>query len=176
MPGPVFRSNDRVALRTVEESDLDFLRETSNHPDVRRNVGNSAPHDALATREEFERKSTDDDTAEFLVCVEDERVGVVGLYDVRDGWGRAETGYYLHPDHWGNGYATDAVRLVCEYGFRERRLNKVAGRTFAFNEASGRVLEKVGFECEGRLRREAFERGTYVDLLYWGLLAEEFEA
>ncbi|MWG33300.1 GNAT family N-acetyltransferase [Halomarina oriensis] len=174
MAGATFLVGDSVELRTVEEDDLDFLRETTNHPDVRRSVGNSAPTNAHAEREWFESMSTDDD-AQFLVRADGERVGTVGLHEFRDGWGRAEAGYFFHPDHWGNGYATEAVELVCGYGFRERRLNKVAARTFAFNEASGRVLEKVGFQHEGTLREEAFEQGEYVDLEYWGLLAEEYE-
>jgi RimJ/RimL family protein N-acetyltransferase len=172
MPGATFLVGDRVELRTVEESDLEFLQETTNHPDVRRNVGSSAPTNGYAEREWFEAMSTDDD-AQFLVWVDGDRVGTVGLHDVRPGWGLAETGYFFHPDHWGNGYATEAVDLLCAYGFRERRLNKVAARTFAFNEPSSRVLENVGFQQEGTLRSEAFEGGEHVDLLYWGLLASE---
>ncbi|MFC5970296.1 GNAT family N-acetyltransferase [Halomarina salina] len=174
MSGATFLGGDRVELRTVEADDLDFLRETTNHPDVRRNLGSSTPTNGHAEREWFERMSADDD-AQFLVWADDERVGTVGLHDFRPGWGLAETGYFFHPDHWGNGYATEALELVCGYGFRERRLNKVAARTFAFNEASGRVLEKVGFSQEGTHRNEAFERGEHVDLLYWGLLVDEFD-
>lgn len=174
MPGATFLVGDRVELRTVEAADLDFLRECTNHPKVRRNVGSSRPTNGYAEREWFEAMSTDDD-AQFLVWADGERVGTVGLHDFRPGWGLAETGYFFHPDHWGSGHATEAVDLLCAYGFRERRLNKVAARTFAFNEASGRVLEKVGFRREGTLRNEAFEDGEYVDLLYWGLLAEEFD-
>lgn len=174
MPGATFLVGDRVELRTVEEADLDFLQETTNHPDVRQNVGSSTPTNAFAEREWFESMSTDDDV-QLLVWADGERVGTVGLHDFRPDWGLAETGYLFHPDHWGQGYATAAVDLLCAYGFRERRLNKVAARTFAFNEGSGRVLEKVGFQREGTLRNEAFERGEYVDLLYWGLLADESE-
>jgi RimJ/RimL family protein N-acetyltransferase len=172
MSGALFLDGDRVELRTVEESDLQFLQETTNHPAVRRNVGSSTPTNAHGEREWFEAMSTDDDV-QLLVWAAGERVGTVGLHDVRSDWGLAETGYLFHPDHWGNGYATEAVELLCRYGFRERRLNRVAARTFAFNEASGRVLEKVGFTHEGTHRDEAFEDGEHVDVLYWGLLAEE---
>ncbi|MFD1512174.1 GNAT family N-acetyltransferase [Halomarina rubra] len=172
--GPLFLAGDRVELRTVEEDDLDFLQECTNRPDVRQNLGSSRPTNGHAEREWFESTSTDED-AQFLVWADDERVGTVGLHRFHPDWGLAETGYFFHPDHWGNGYATEAVDLVCRYGFRERRLNKVAARTFEFNEASGRVLENVGFQREGTHRKEAFERGEHVDVLYWGLLAEAFD-
>lgn len=54
-----------------------------------------------------------------------------------------------------------------DYGFRERRLNKVAARTYATNAASERVLEKAGFERGATLEREAFVEGAYVDVNCW---------
>jgi RimJ/RimL family protein N-acetyltransferase len=79
------------------------------------------------------------------------------------------------PSAWGNGYATDALREICRYGFDERRLNKVVARAYETNPASNRVLEKVGFEQEGTFRQEAFVRGEFVDIHRYGLLAAEFE-
>lgn len=77
---------------------------------------------------------------------------------------------------WLDSHDDDNVRLLaCGYAFRERRLNKVHEGVYAVNPASARVLEKVGFQQEGTLRQHAFVDGEYVDVLYYGLLAEEFE-
>jgi RimJ/RimL family protein N-acetyltransferase len=118
----------------------------------------------------------DDDNVHLLVCVDGEPVGSTGLFVDRPTWGTAEVGYSIAPSHWDNGYATDALRQLCGYAFEERRLHKVVARSYETNPASSRVLEKVGFEQEGVLRREAFVQGEYVDLHRYGLLAEEFDS
>ena len=104
-----------------------------------------------------------------------ERVGTIGLHDVTATHGNGEVGYFFAPDAWGNGYATDATRTVVEYAFGERRLQKVYARAFAFNDASQRVLEKVGFEREGVHRDQVFVDGEFVDVYRFGVLAGEWE-
>lgn len=102
-------------------------------------------------------------------------MGIVGLDDPHPAWGTAEVGYFVDPDHWGNGYATDAVRTVCRYAFGERRLGKLYGHVFETNPASARVMEKVGFVREGVHRGQAFLDGERVDILRYGLLADELD-
>lgn len=65
--------------------------------------------------------------------------------------GTVELGYWIARPHWGLGYATEAVRAMVEiarHSLRRRRL--IAGH-FIDNPASGRVLEKAGFQPSGRL-------------------------
>ncbi|WP_435156498.1 GNAT family N-acetyltransferase [Haladaptatus sp. DFWS20] len=81
----------------------------------------------------------------------------------------------MSPDEWGNGYATAAVELLTEYGFNDRRLEKVWASVYAHNEASARVLEKAGFEHEAVHRKEAFVNGDRVDIHYYGLLRDEWQ-
>jgi [ribosomal protein S5]-alanine N-acetyltransferase len=86
----------------------------------------------------------------------------------------AEIGYELSPDHWGHGYATEAVRAILRFGFEELGLHRITAWTVADNAASARVLAKVGFALEGRLRdRESF-KGRYWDVLVFGMLAEDW--
>jgi [ribosomal protein S5]-alanine N-acetyltransferase len=86
----------------------------------------------------------------------------------------AEIGYELSPDHWGHGYATEAVGAILRFGFEDLGLHRIAAWTVADNAASARVLAKVGFTLEGRLRdRESF-KGRYWDVLVFGILAEEW--
>ncbi|MCH7945300.1 MAG: GNAT family N-acetyltransferase, partial [Armatimonadetes bacterium] len=62
-----------------------------------------------------------------------------------------DIGYELAPDHWGNGYATEALREVVRYGFEELRLNRLQAWAYEPNKASQRVLEKAGFTHEGTM-------------------------
>lgn len=172
MPGPVFREGDVVELRTVEEEDVGFLQTVVNHPRVRPGVEQTGPLNRQQERAWIE--SAAEEGFHFLVCDDGTPVGVVGLDDPVETWGLAEVGYMIHPDHWDDGYATDAVRELCGYAFEERRYNKLTARAYETNPASRRVLEKVGFTQEGQFRAEAFVGGEFVDVYRYGLLADEW--
>lgn len=174
MPGGVFLRDDRVVLRTIEDEDVDFLQRMINDPRVRGGLSTCEPLDRDDEREWVESIG-DGGGIHLLVCVDGDPVGTVGLRAIHDGWGTAEIGYWLAPDHWGEGYATAAATLVTEYAFAERRLAKLWARVVATNSGSRRVLERVGFEEEARLREHAFVDGERVDVYRYGLLASEFD-
>jgi RimJ/RimL family protein N-acetyltransferase len=83
---------------------------------------------------------------------------------------RAEIGYWLAKPYWGRGIMTGVVKRLCELGFSEFRLIKIIAHVFAGNLASARVLEKVGFEQEGYLRKHHFKDGRYLDARLFGLV------
>lgn len=173
MPGSVFLDGEQVTLRTVEEDDLEFLQRNMNDASVRRSIGFAAPINAAQEQEWFERMSEGDDIS-LLICADEEPVGTIGLSDINETWGRAEVGYWVTPDAWGEGYATEATELLVGYGFDQRRLNKVIAHAYDFNAGSRRVLEKAGFTEEGVHREEAFVNGEFVDVHRYGLLAREW--
>lgn len=118
-----------------------------------------------------------DDTLALLVCADDRRVGFVYLVRERpndDTYRRAELAYWVTPDEQGNGYATDAAETALAHGFDRLGLHKVTAKAFASNDASRRVLEKLGFVREGVFREEAFVDGTFLDVVRYGLLADEW--
>jgi RimJ/RimL family protein N-acetyltransferase len=173
MPSPVFLEGETVTLHPVEDSDTEFLQRLVNDPQIRRGIGATDPVSLVEEREYVESVGEDEGT-QFLVRAAGERVGTIGLHDITPTNGNGEVGYFFAPGAWGNGYATDATRTVTEYAFGERRLHKVYARAFAFNDASQRVLEKVGFEQEGLHRDQVFVDGEYVDVYRYGVLAGEW--
>lgn len=90
--------------------------------------------------------------------------------------GTAEVGYAIHPDHWGNGFATEAVAPLTRYAFGERRLEKLAATVYEHDPASMRVLEKAGWHEEAVLEREAFVGGDRVDLHRFAAHADGWES
>ncbi|GCF12364.1 N-acetyltransferase [Haloarcula mannanilytica] len=176
MPGPVFLRGETVALRTIEDEDVPFLQETVNDPAVRHGLSASQPMTEQAEREWLESETgLESENVHLLVCVDGERVGTVGLMAVTTQPGNAEIGYFLSPEAWGNGYATDAVRTVVDYAFQARRLHRVYAKVLAGNDGSQRVLEKAGFEREGTLRDHWFRDGRHEDVYLYGLLADELD-
>jgi RimJ/RimL family protein N-acetyltransferase len=173
MPESVFLRGDRIDLRPIEEADLPLLVEQLNHPDVWRTLRTREPKNQRQEREWWEGLDERDGVT-LLVAADGDPVGTVGLDDVDANWGTAEVGYAIHPDHWGNGYATEAVALVTRYAFEQRRLEKLAAEVYGHNPASRRVLERNGSREEGRMREHTLHRGERVDVVTHGLLAGEW--
>lgn len=80
------------------------------------------------------------------------------------------------PEDWGKGYGTDAMRIILKYAFTELNLRHVSLNTFEYNPRAIRSYEKAGFCHEGRVRKYLNRNGRRWDLLYMGILYEEWKA
>ncbi|MFB6360029.1 MAG: GNAT family N-acetyltransferase [Halobacteriales archaeon] len=174
MPGAVFLEGDRIELRTVEEGDIDFLQTGMNHPEIRPYAGADTPSNRRRFEQERFDRLTDDDVMHILVWNGSTRLGEVSLapIDERRGW--ANLGYWIHPDHQGEGYATEAARVAVAHGFDELRLHRISATIVAENEASKRVVEKLGFVHEGTKRDDAYLAGEHVDREVYAALSDEW--
>jgi RimJ/RimL family protein N-acetyltransferase len=175
MPGPAFVRGDSIDLHAVAEEDIEFLVRGRNHPDVRRWLPRSRPHSAASARESYE-SSADGDSPDtgFVVCADGSPVGFLTLFFLDEDSGRGLISAWFTPDAQEQGYGTEAVGLLVEYAFAERRLNRVGAGARADNERSRATLETLGFTQEGREREFYYLDGEYVDRVSYGLLAEEW--
>ena len=83
----------------------------------------------------------------WLVHCQDECIGFAGFLDAE----AAPTLIYgIHPDFWGQGYATEAARAVLDYGLKTLNLPKVNADVDEPNTASVRVLQKLGMQQVNR--------------------------
>lgn len=88
---------------------------------------------------------------------------------------QAELGWILHPDHTGHGYATEAVRELLRYCFQDLGVRRVTAVCFLDNEASWRLMERVGMRREQHGVRDALHRsGRWLDSVSYALLADEW--
>ena len=190
MPGPPFLAGEAVDLRTFEEEDVAFVRDSVNDARVWPSLGGQVtPTNLAQERRFFETESHDDDTIKFVVTrrggggTEDaeqasedatvgERVGMVELNEIDWDRGRAEVAFWIAPEHQSAGHGRDALVPLIDYAFDQLRLHKLVAEAFASNEASTRLLESVGFEREGRLREEEYVDGEWIDVIRYGLLAD----
>jgi ribosomal-protein-alanine N-acetyltransferase len=108
----------------------------------------------------------------FAIAINDDVVGGIGVEigDPRSLSGSdhcAEIGYWLGESFWGWGIMSEAVPALTEWAFAELHLVRLHAAVYARNPASARILEKAGYEYEGRLRARYFRDGEYIDgLLY----------
>jgi RimJ/RimL family protein N-acetyltransferase len=88
----------------------------------------------------------------------------------------ADIGYELAPQHWGQGYATEAARTIVQFGFTQFQLHRISSWCIADNAGSLRVLEKLGMKQEGRLRENEYFKDRWWDTLLYAILADEWRA
>jgi RimJ/RimL family protein N-acetyltransferase len=175
MDGPVFLEGERVALRPIEEVDLEFHQQAVNDPRIWRPTGRPRPVTREQEREFIEETVPGDDSVWLLVTDDSTRVGVVALREIEWTDRCGTLGYWIHPDHQRQGYGSEAVALLVDYGFQHLGLHRVEARTFAHNEASRALAESVGFTEEGVERERAFVDGDYCDVVRYGLLTHEWD-
>jgi RimJ/RimL family protein N-acetyltransferase len=90
---------------------------------------------------------------------------------------QAELGWVLAPSYVGRGYATEAVTALLRVCFDDLGLRRVTAACFADNEASWRLMERVGMRKEEHTRRDSLHRTRgWLDGMGWGLLAEDWRA
>jgi RimJ/RimL family protein N-acetyltransferase len=99
----------------------------------------------------------------LLLTLPDEGGRIVGSCGMHSENGRVELGYWVSPEHWGRGYATEAVRGLLSLA-RLTGHRRITARHALDNPASGRVLRKVGFRATGRATAmHSLGRGAWVE-------------
>ena len=100
-------------------------------------------------------------------------IGDGGLSNSQNRFRIGEIDYSLFPDYWKNGYATEAVRRILEFGFKDLKLHRIEAGVATENAASIKVLEKVGMVREGRKRKILPIRGEWKDNYLYAILESD---
>lgn len=111
----------------------------------------------------------------LAIClIEDEKlIGAIGLM-LKSEHDLGELGYWIGVPYWNNGYCTEACQALISYGFSTLKLNKIFANYFEGNDASGKVLQKLGMQHEALLRSHVKHWGKYKTLISNGLLKDEY--
>lgn len=121
----------------------------------------------------------DDSRASFIIALpEDDRaVGEVVINEIdADNHSASIRIALFFTEDFGQGYGTDAMRLMVGYGFEQLQLHRISLGVYAFNPRAIRVYEKIGFQREGILRDALYWDGEYVDEIVMSILAHEWSA
>lgn len=162
-----------VSLRPVTEKDAPKMAELANNKKIWDKVRDQLPHpyhieDArtfMATIHSLHP------TRHFAICSKGEFCGMIGLELQTDVYRlSAELGYWIGEPWWGQGIATEAVRLMTQYAWETLGVERLYAVVFANNPASMHVLEKCGFEKEGISRRAVIKNGKMMDEVRYAIL------
>jgi RimJ/RimL family protein N-acetyltransferase len=172
---------ERLVLRPFEARDLDALFASYSRPDVVRFLY-EPPRSIEETTALLERRmrfrtiAGEGDTASFAIELgaDGTVVGDCMVHLVSATHRQAEIGFVLHPDHHGRGYATEAGRAMVRLAFENLEAHRVAGRLEARNEASARVLERLGMRREAHLVENEWVKGEWQSEVVYAILDREW--
>lgn len=137
-------------------------------------------HSIKAIKEFFEKETLEPSPASHYFSIraldDDRLLGDIN-FDVINSWGSRDAfvgiGIGSRAD-WGRGYGTDAMNIGLRFVFTELNLRRVTLTVFEYNPRAVRSYEKAGFKLEGRMRGALLKDGTRWDMLYMGILREEW--
>lgn len=125
-------------------------------------------------RELSQKAASAPGSVDFAIEVDGVLAGRSGLFAFDDLAHNAEVSLTMAPEARGKGFGTEALHLLCAFGFDHRNLHRVWLETLASNGAALRCYAKAGFVEEGRLRDHAWVDGAYEDIVRMALLRAEW--
>ena len=153
-------------VRSYRVDDAPSLARHANNRNISRNMRDAFPYPYTVSdaHEWIGLVMQQSPEANFAIASADELIGGIGL-TFRDDIHRrsAEIGYWLAETFWGQGIATAALRAVTDYAFANYDLARLEAYVFEWNPASMKVLEKVGYVLEGKLRQSITKDGQTID-------------
>ena len=179
-PLPMLRG-ERVYLRPAEKTDLPMFVRWFADAETARGLMVRAPFSLAAEEQWFADMATRQGKTDyhFVICrlTDDTPIGTAGLHDLDLENGNAEFGISIgEKTAWNQGYGTDALYAICDFGFGELRLERIELQVYASNARAQRSYGKAGFVLEGTLRRRHYTEGDYEDVHIMSLLREEWAA
>jgi RimJ/RimL family protein N-acetyltransferase len=171
----------RLRLRPYRTDDLDALVAMFGRADVSRFL-NWEPMDLEAATTLLERRLKQtriegDGDGLVLVVADpetDRLIGEVMLRLASEASRQGEIGWSIHPDAQGRGYGTEAAREMLRLGFEELGLHRIVAECDPRNEASIRVMEKLGMRREAHHLEAMFLKGEWVGSMVYAILASEW--
>jgi [ribosomal protein S5]-alanine N-acetyltransferase len=169
----------RLRLRRFTLDDADDVWEYTSDPEVTRYLILETHRTRQESRELLKKAIEAYECAEslmFAVEYKPERkvVGGCAMRNWERASGRVEIAFALARRYWQQGIMTEALNALLDSAFRRMDLNRIEAHTMPANAASRRLLEKLGFRCEGIMRQHEYFKGAYQDLALYSLLASDW--
>jgi RimJ/RimL family protein N-acetyltransferase len=172
-------TSSRLCLRPLTEADTDSIYSIFSNPEVMRYWSFPPLPDRQACENLIGTIIKDVASGSMMkwgvaLADNDVVIGTTTLFQVNLDQGRAEVGYALARDYWGQGYMNEALQSLLEYAFSILNLRRLEADVDPRNAGSIRTLERLGFQREGFLRERWHVAGEIQDAYFYGLLKREW--
>src|SRR5690625_3207645 len=171
---------ERCILRKLTQTDADRIEELAGDYDVAKTTLNIPhPYPEGGAVDFIERTLlAEGDGKSITYAIVKKRtnlfIGIIGI-NLTSTHKRGELGYWIGKPYWNKGYGTEATNAIVTLGFETLHLHKIFARAITTNPGSWRIMEKVGMTHEGTLKQHETRWGQFFDLVYYGMLKEEYE-
>ncbi|HPF38540.1 MAG TPA: GNAT family N-acetyltransferase [Phycisphaerae bacterium] len=172
-------TTERLRLRWIELADAQAMFEIFSNAQAMRYWCTTPwvePSEGVEFVESVQRCFCQHTLFEWAVVTadSDKPIGTCTLASIDTDHRRAEIGFMLRPEFWGRGYMTEAVAALLDFSFSTLRLHRIEADVDPRNDASLRLLERLGFRREGRVRERWHVGDEINDGIILSLLRHEY--
>ena len=172
-------NTERLLLRRMRPEDCADMYEYSKCDDVTEYLLWSPHPNRIHTKKYLEYIKTRYDDGEFYdwaieLKSEGKMIGTCGFSSFDFVNNSAEVGYVINPAYQRHGYAPEALLEVMMFGFMELTLHRIEAKYMDGNDASRKVMDKLGMKYEGCARSSMFVKGKYRSIHTCAILSDEF--
>jgi len=171
----------KVFLRSLEIGDIEQTYKWHTDENLYKTMGGVFRFVSMGAEKEWllNKEKYSNQEINLAICVVDYSLPI-GIISVRDIDWISRSGHLMgvfigDPKYRGQGYGTDALRLMVEHCFYDLGLNRIFGEVLETNLTSIKMMERCGFKVEGCLRQQAFKQGRHENLLVMGILSSEWK-
>lgn len=163
-----FLINDRIYLRAVEPEDIDVMYEMENDPAMWDISSFTVPYSRYVLRQYIEGSQSDvfaDKQLRLMIIRKADHctLGTIDITDFVPLHAHGAVGVAVHKKYRGEGYAADALQLLCEYAFNFLFVKQLYAHVAIDNEASLRLFTSCGFVQCGLLKEWLLTKNGYKD-------------
>ena len=170
---------EKVALRPIEQKDLSFLADLTNHTGVASNVvGWDKPVSNFGQETWLQNLQSDQKSIRLMVVGREsgKPLGMTGLWEMNWQNRDALSATKLHPDFVAKGHGVDAIMTTMAWAFYSVGLRRLHSSILDFNYPSFSVyVKKCGWRVEGVAKEAVFRKGEWCDLLQVAVLRSDFD-
>ncbi|WP_411268103.1 GNAT family N-acetyltransferase [Paenibacillus sp. PL91] len=177
---PILHS-DAFVLKKIEFDHLDEVFEIYSNDKVFEYCGIIPKHNIDTVKNmigHFERDYNKRARVKWGIFAKHENdrlLGIIEAFDFNQKVNMVTIGYFLAESHWGRGIATEAVKILVDFLYKDVNVNRIQAEVMPLNDPSKKVLLKNGFIKEGMLRQATVWSGKgIVDLEIYSILKEDY--
>lgn len=169
---------ERLLLREINNKDVEGIFSSLSNDEVTRFYGQDSLRDIKEAEkivDLFAKNYIEKRGIRWAIERKSDKgiIGTIGFHAWLSRHNRAEIGYEMHPEHWRKGYILEALHKIISYGFEELDLTRIGAVVFLENEASNKLLTKIGFQKEGILRDYMYQNGEPYDTYIYSLIKDD---
>jgi len=171
----------RLNIRELTNLDIDNVHALHSLPETDQFNTLGIPENIQTTAKiltEWLRLQNQEPRNFYIFCIDknddNSFVGLIALNLGKVNYKTAEVWFKIHKDHWRQGYTSEALTRLLNFGFNDLKLHRIEAGCAVENIASSKTLEKTGFIREGMKRKILPIRGEWKDNYFYGILEEDY--